>query len=169
MGKKRILVISCGGTLEKTYDEGDGVLSNRESVIKERLFKRLRLPHTRIELNLIMAMDSLDMTDEHRQILVDAIDQDQGQSPIVVIHGTDTMDQSASYVMKKIKRPKIPIVFTGSMKPLEMADTDAIQNAIEAIMVASLKEPGVYISFHGKVFQGDKAKKDFKLKTFVDK
>lgn len=166
--RKKVIVISCGGTIEKTYDEGYGRLRNEESTIEQRLFNRLRLPHTKIEVHSLMNIDSLFMTDEHRKTLLERIKSEKCKScPVVVIHGTDTMDQSARYICDYLSEKKAPIVFTGAMKPLELKDTDGFQNVVEALLAAKTMDPGVYISFHGEVFKAHEAKKDQDLKTFV--
>ena len=43
----KVIVITTGGTIEKTYDELEGTLSNRGSHLQEML-KRIRLPYTEI-------------------------------------------------------------------------------------------------------------------------
>lgn len=167
MKKSKISVLSCGGTIEKTYDEGDGSLKNRESILGDMLFNRIRHPHHVLDIKAIMHVDSLDMKDEHRMLLTRSISHAQEKgNPILVIHGTDTMTESAKFVEVKLEQVKVPIVFTGAMKPMGFIDSDALQNVSEAILACDLADPGVYICFHGKLIPASKAKKNYDTKTF---
>ncbi len=167
MAQAKISVISCGGTIEKTYDEGDGSLKNRESILEDMLFKKMRHPHHDLSVKAIMHVDSLDMKDEHRVQLLNAIRHElKGEQPVLVIHGTDTMDKSAQFVQESLEDLKYPVVFTGAMKPLGFIDSDALQNVSQALMVCELSSPGVYICMHGKVIPANLAKKNYETKTF---
>lgn len=166
-----ITVISTGGTIEKTYDEFDGSLRNRESEIKYRLLTRLRMPYTRLHLFALMAKDSLFMTDYDRVLIAKTIQAQQDKEfPIVVLHGTDTMAKTANVVLKDFVDRKIdikkPIVFTGAMKPMGFDDSDAGQNITEALLAAKILKPGVYISFHNRIFELPNVRKNKENRTF---
>ncbi len=165
--KVPIVVISTGGTIEKTYDEGDGSLLNRRSVIKKRLLERLRFPYTELRVFPILAKDSLGMTDYDRDLLATTIENHfVDQHPIVVLHGTDTMVLSAEFCQQKFPCPPVPIIFTGSMKPLGLEDSDARQNVTEALLAAKILAPGIYISFHNRIFSVPGVQKDKRKRTF---
>jgi L-asparaginase len=165
---EKIIVLTTGGTIEKTYDEIEGSLKNRETIIRHRIEDGLRLPYTSIEVKSVMAKDSLDMTQEDREQILKAIKDlaKSHQSPIVVLHGTDTMQQTAELVEKSWNGPTIPIVFTGAMRPLGFVDTDAVQNVIEAMILAKVLGPGVYISFHSRLFHVPGVRKNKQSGTF---
>ncbi|MBF0361202.1 MAG: asparaginase [Oligoflexia bacterium] len=165
--KIKIIIISTGGTIEKSYDENDGQLINRFSVVEDRVLERLRLPYTEVDVRPILAKDSLFMDEHDREVLSKAILQfmEEGH-PIVVLHGTDTMDKTLRYCVDHIQNPKVAIIFTGAMRPLEFEDTDGIQNIIEAMMGCKLLAPGLYLSFHNRIFSGASFKKDRKHLTF---
>ena len=166
---REITIITTGGTIEKTYDELEGTLENKESTIKNMLLARLRLPYTRLNLFSVLSKDSLFMTEEDRNLLVMFLKGQMGQrpnNPILVLHGTDTMAQTAEYCHEHIKELKAPLIFTGAMRPLGFLDSDAPQNVTEALLAAQLLSPGVYISFHNRIFplpgvQKNKAKGTF--------
>lgn len=170
MSQKKVIIFTTGGTIEKSYNELDGSLRNRQSLLKNRLLSRLRLPHTQVELKELMAKDSLHMTDEDRnkiaQSLVGAMKK---KHPIIVLHGTDTMEVTAQYCFNTIKRPKVPIVFTGAMRPVGFEDSDAVQNFMEAMAVCHVLKPGFYISFHNHVFQVPNVTKNRRKRTFVER
>lgn len=162
-----ITIITTGGTIEKTYDETDGILLNRESIIKKKILTRLRLPYTRIFVHSILAMDSLDMTDRDRHIVLLSIQQHLIQKrPVVVLHGTDTMELSAQYCFKELSNLEVPVVFTGAMKPLGFDDSDAMQNVTEALLACQFLDPGVYISFHNRIYKVPGVRKNKKKRTF---
>jgi L-asparaginase len=165
-----IIVMTTGGTIEKTYDEFDGSLSNRESSIRQRILSKLRLPYTKLNVFSLMAKDSLYMTDYDRSIITKTIESHLYKAlPIVVLHGTDTMAKTANMVYEKLKDSKelkAPIVFTGAMKPMGFEDSDSNQNVTEALLAAKILEPGVYISFHNRVFKLPRVRKNKEQRTF---
>jgi L-asparaginase len=164
---QEIIVITTGGTIEKTYDEFDGSLHNRESVIKAKIMSRLRLPYTSLQVFSVMNKDSLFMTDDDRNLLLQFIkSQLEKKIPMVILHGTDTMAVSAELCQREIDHPLVPIVFTGAMKPLGFEDSDALQNVTEALLASKLLAPGVYLSFHGRVFGVPGVKKSRERGTF---
>lgn len=164
---RRMILISTGGTIEKTYDESDGSLENRGTVMEQKLRARLRLPYTNIEVLPVLSKDSLHMTDADRvsiwQAIQDAMPRVDG---IVVLHGTDTMTVTARFCWERCKDPKIPVVFTGAMRPLGFEDSDALQNVTEAMMAAKIILPGFYLSFHNQLFTIPKVRKNRELMTF---
>ena len=168
MKKKNILVLTTGGTIEKSYSEDDGSILNKESIFKERLLRRLRLPHTEIEVLEVMSKDSLDMTQDDRETIATTLKEKSKQHDgIVVLHGTDTMEKTLKHCFDKIKNLNIPIVFTGAMRPAGFEDSDAQQNFTEALFAAQTCGAGLYISFHGALFNAPKVTKNKELKTFI--
>lgn len=163
----RINIITTGGTIEKTYDESDGTLANKETSIKNKINQKLRLPYTEIIVHSLMAKDSLDMTlDDRREILNKIQELDKENCPIVVLHGTDTMQQSAEFVEANFDASESVVIFTGAMKPLGFEDSDALQNVTEALYAAQIISSGVYISFHNRLFDVPGARKNKELGTF---
>lgn len=163
-----VLVMTTGGTIEKSYDEFDGSLANRESQIKERILHRLRLPYTKINVFSLMAKDSLHMTDYDRTLIMKTIESHLSKKkPIVILHGTDTMAKTAKLVYESLgSQLEVPVVFTGAMKPMGFEDSDANQNVTEALLAAKVLKPGVYISFHNKIFELPNVRKNKEKRTF---
>ncbi|MFA6235875.1 MAG: asparaginase domain-containing protein [Bacteriovorax sp.] len=162
-----VIIITTGGTIEKTYDEFDGSLENRGTVIKNRILSKLRLPYTNIHIVPLMSKDSLFMDDTDRDLLAKTLlEETKKNSPIVVLHGTDTMAQSAKYCFEQIKNLSVPVVFTGAMIPMGFEDTDATQNVTEALLAAKLLEAGFYISFHNQIFLVPHVQKNKEKRTF---
>ncbi len=167
MDKKKIIILTTGGTIEKCYSEYDGSLKNRQSRLKKSLLSRLRLPHIRVHLEEVMAKDSLYMTDEDREKIWQTVfGCFSKKHPIVILHGTDTMVQTAGYCHGQCSPPPVPVVFTGAMKPIGFEDSDAVQNLIEALCLCQVMTPGFYISFHNQIFQVPHVKKNRRRRTF---
>ncbi len=164
--KRKVIVMTTGGTIEKIYDEDSGTLSNRGSHMRQML-QRLRLPYTDVEHHDLMSKDSLDMTEKDRKILVTAVERLLGQNaPILILHGTDTMEITAQRLYETFPDLSIPIILTGAMKPFGFEDSDALQNFTEALIATDLVKSGVYISMHGKIHKMPGVRKNRKHRTF---
>ena len=70
--KKNVIVITTGGTIEKTYDEKEGTLSNRGSQLLA-MKQGLRLPFTEIQHHDLLWKDSLEMTDYDRSTILESV------------------------------------------------------------------------------------------------
>lgn len=164
-----LYILATGGTIEKIYDEFEGSLQNRDTIVKNKILQRLRLPYTDITVKQIMSKDSLYMDDDDRKFILDSLKaHEKGEHPIVVLHGTDTMDLTTKYCFDHYPSVKVPVVFTGAMKPLGFDDSDAAQNVIEAIFAARILPPGYYVTFHGKLFKVPNFKKNKQKGTFEE-
>ena len=162
-----VVIITTGGTIEKTYDEFDGSLQNRGTSIKNRILTKMRLPYTNILVQPLLSKDSLYMTDEDRTLICATIEEQMAKNfPIVILHGTDTMSTTAEFCYQKISTPLVPVVFTGAMIPMGFDDSDAAQNVTEALLAAKLLTPGFYISFHNQVFKLPQVRKNRDKGTF---
>lgn len=168
---KKIILISTGGTIEKTYDELDGSLYNRGAFLKETLNSRIRLPHTEFEYLSLMSKDSTEMDDKDRKLICDEVRKFSSIGhPVIVIHGTDTMENSAKYCWENIHDEAMaPVIFTGAMKPFGFIDSDAYQNLIESLLACRLLPVGFYIVFHNEIFEVPHVTKSRSMRTFVKK
>lgn len=169
MARKRIAIISTGGTIEKTYDELQGVLENRISVLDVMLAS---LVHHNVEIVRVPLMnkDSLEMTDDdHSLIARTAGNLAAAHDGVVVTHGTDRLAMSGERMVNLLGVPKAPIVLTGAMRPYQLRNTDALQNLTEALLAVQLIAPGVYVAMHNTVLQFPGVVKDMERGTFVRK
>ena len=162
-----LTILTTGGTIDKIYDEHEGTLQNRETIIKNKILQKLRLPYRDITVRSLMSKDSLYMDDNDRNLIAAEIHRHaQHAHPIVVLHGTDTMDKTAAHCHHLHPKPAVPVVFTGAMKPMGFDDSDATQNVIEAIFATQLLAPGYYVTFHGQLFQVPHFRKNREKGTF---
>jgi len=169
-GHLKLQIISTGGTIEKTYDEYDGLLENRTTQLEKRILSRLRLPNCSFEVTPILSKDSLYFDDNDRQLVASTVEEKLNTTEIgaiLVVHGTDTMVKTADFVRLNVPCPKVPIIFTGAMKPMGFDDSDAFQNVTESILAARVCSPGgVYIVFHGRIFTVPFVQKNREKGTF---
>jgi L-asparaginase len=164
---KKIHILTTGGTIDKSYDEIDGVLDNRESIIRKQVISRLRLPYLELEFHSVLAKDSLHMQDEDRQLIVDVINRiSEHNECIVVLHGTDTMAQTAELALSCLPKVSVPVLFTGAMRPMGFINSDALQNITEAIFASQIVKPGFYVCFHGQLFNVPHVRKNRRRATF---
>ncbi|MGC6489600.1 MAG: asparaginase domain-containing protein [Planctomycetota bacterium] len=167
MTKKRIALISTGGTIEKTYCETHGVLDNQESVL-DVVLAGLRLGGTELVRVPLLNKDSLDMTErDHALIAQTATTMAAAHDGVVVVHGTDRLAVTGEHMVARGVAPEVPVVLTGAMRPYMLRNTDALQNLTEALLAVQMLAPGVYCVMHSKVLQFPGVVKDKENNTFV--
>ena len=167
MTAKRIAIISTGGTIEKTYDELSGVLSNQISVL-DVMLASLVVHGVEIERVPLMNKDSLEMDDaDHTRIARTAKAMAEDHDGVVIVHGTDRLTNTGNRIVELITEPQVPVVLTGAMRPYALRNTDATQNLTEALLAVQLVEPGVYVAMHNQVLKFPGVVKDRERGTFV--
>jgi L-asparaginase len=150
----RILV--TGGTFDKDYNELTGALFFRATHVPEMLrLGRSRVP---LEVEMIMMIDSLDMTPVHRAEIVDRCRRSPERA-IVITHGTDTMVETAR-ALGEAALPGRTIVITGAMVPYAFGSSDGLFNLGSALSFVQVLRPGVYVTMNGKYFTWDRVRKN---------
>ncbi len=148
-------IIATGGTFDKRYDPIAGVLGFGASTLPAVVERtRITLPTALEQLPLL---DSLDMQDADRERIKAACVR-APENHIVIVHGTDTMRQTAE-ILACAGLAKT-IVLTGAMIPYEIANSDALFNFGFAFGVVQTLPNGVYIAMNGQAFIWDKARKN---------
>jgi L-asparaginase len=148
-------LIATGGTFDKHYNELTGVLGFSDSHLPDVIARtRMTVP---VALDVLPLLDSLDMQDADRQRVL-ASCQAAKEQAIVIIHGTDTMRETAA-VLGNAKLAQT-IVLTGAMIPYEIANSDALFNLGFACGVAQTLPHGVYVAMNGQVFPWDNVTKN---------
>jgi L-asparaginase len=165
--KKRIALISTGGTIEKTYDVRSGDMTNKVSVL-DLMLGSLELRGIDILRVQLMNKDSLEMTPEDHALIAETADgMARIHDGVVIVHGTDRLAVTGDRIVELAGTPRTPIVLTGAMRPYELRNTDATQNLIEALLAVQLLAPGVYVAMHNAVLRFPGVVKDPDLGTFV--
>ncbi len=84
----------------------------------------------------------------------------------VILHGSDTMSYTASALSFMLENLTKPVIFTGSQLPIGDLRTDAKENLITAVQLASLKKRSrpligeVCLYFEYKLYRGNRTIKD---------
>jgi L-asparaginase len=156
-----ICIFVTGGTFDKTYDEIRGRLSFAETHLPEML----RLGRSRVDVSIrtLMMIDSLEMTDADRQLIVRSC-ADCDQSRIVITHGTDTMVDTAAAIAREVQGKTV--VLTGAMIPYAFGSSDGLFNLGSALSFAQVMPPGVYIAMNGQQFAWDNVRKNHETGVF---
>lgn len=151
-------IITTGGTFDKQYDAIIGELTLRESQLP-RLLQQARCTLS-VQLEGPLAVDSLYMTEQQRLDIAHAC-LHSSEDKIVIIHGTDTMCNTAKVVAQTLGKESLhTVVFTGAMIPYSLEASDAVFNLGCAITAVQLLPPGVYLTMSGKIFSWDNCKKN---------
>lgn len=148
-------IIVTGGTFDKQYDAIKGELTFKQTHLPAILEQaRVKVP---VEIEINQLIDSLNMTDAHRQSVLAACRAAPERS-IVVVHGTDTMAETAQVVGQAALGKTV--VFTGAMIPYSVQGSDALFNLGFALAAAQALAPGAYVAMNARVFPWDDVRKD---------
>lgn len=158
----KIKIYTVGGTIDKIYFDHKSTYEVGKPKIGE-ILKEANV-NLEYEISSILHKDSLDMTDEDRQLIFDKISSDE-QRYIVVTHGTDTMIQTAQKLKAVLDKV---IVLTGAMEPARFKYSDAAFNIGAAVAAVQILKPGVYIAMNGRIFNPDRIKKNLKRNRFEE-
>lgn len=161
MNDDPVRIIITGGTFDKHYDELRGELTFKDTHLPE-IIDRARIVSP-VAFEIVQLIDSLHMTDEHREWVRDACERSP-ERRIVITHGTDRMAQTARY-LGPLGINKT-IVLTGAMIPYQVFGSDALFNLGSAFMAARLLQPGVYVAMNGRTFQWQDVRKDYDKGVF---
>jgi L-asparaginase len=164
--RSRILIIYTGGTFGMTYDK-DGVLIPFDfASILEHLptLKNLLLEITVISFEI--PIDSSNINPGHWQVIGEVIKDNYDQHDgFVVLHGTDTMAFTASALSFMLEGLHKPVIFTGAQLPIAEPRSDARENLITSLDIASARRNGaplvneVCIYFDYVLLRGNRSKK----------
>lgn len=158
-----IKILVTGGTFDKEYMELTGELIFKNTHIHEIL--ELARCKTDIKIRTLMMIDSLDMTDYHRNIILEKC-KNSKEKKIVITHGTDTIADTALFLGKEIKDRTI--VLTGALIPYAFGSSDGLFNLGSALAFVQSLPPGVYISMNGKYFDYDNVRKNKNTGVFEE-
>lgn len=150
-----IRIFVTGGTFDKEYNELNGQLHFQNTLIPELLkMGRSRLD---IQVRTLMMVDSLEMNDTDRNIILDSCKRTP-EKQIIITHGTDTMCDTAA-ILASGNMDKT-IILTGAMIPIRFGSSDGLFNLGSALAYAQTLSPGVYIAMNGRYFNWDNVRKN---------
>jgi L-asparaginase len=159
-----IRIFVTGGTFDKDYNELTGSLVFKDTHLPEML----GLGRSRVEVSIrtLMMMDSLDMTDADRFLIVDQCRQ-AGETRIIITHGTDTMIETAAVLAAGLgPEAQKTIVLTGAMVPYAFGSSDGLFNLGSALSLVQLLPSGVYVAMNGRYFHWNRVRKNRETGVF---
>jgi L-asparaginase len=160
-GPVRVLV--TGGTFDKEYDELTGRLYFKDSHLPEML--KLGRCNLHLEIRTLMMIDSLEMTDADREIIIEQC-RSAPEHRIVITHGTDTIVDTARALAANIRDKTV--VLTGAMVPYKFGSSDGLFNLGSALAFAQTLAPGVYIAMNGRYFPALRVRKNRETGMFEE-
>ncbi len=162
-----ILLIYTGGTIGMMKDFETGAL--KAFNFKKLLQKIPELKQLDCQIETISfenPIDSSNMNPEKWVKIACMIEDNYlNFDGFVVLHGSDTMSYSASALSFMFENLAKPIIFTGSQLPIGDLRTDAKENLITAIQIASLHVKNkpvvqeVCLYFEYKLYRGNRTTK----------
>jgi L-asparaginase len=158
-----IRIFITGGTFDKEYDELTGKLYFQDSHLAEML--RLGRANLPLEIRTLMMIDSLDMNDDDRALIVEHTSH-AAESRIVITHGTDTMVETARILAAQVRDKTI--VLTGAMIPYKFGSSDGLFNLGSALAFAQTLPPGVYVAMNGRAFPAAGVRKNRQTGMFEE-
>ena len=158
-----IKIFITGGTFDKDYDEKNGKLFFKETHMNEIL--SLGRSRVDVDIETLMMIDSLDMTDKDRRLIVKSC-ANAKENEIIITHGTDTMTQTAAKIGEKILQKTI--VITGAMIPYKFGTSDGLFNIASALAYVQTLTNGVYVAMNGRIFEHDKVIKNRETGIFEE-
>jgi L-asparaginase len=158
--KKKILLIHTGGTIGMTRDSRSGML--RPDKFYASLLKVIPEISTiaSMEVEIPFVLDSAELNFQHWQKLAMIIRKRIAEvDGVVITHGTDTLAYTASALSYMLQNIPIPVILTGAQRPLEELRSDARNNLINAVELATAEIPEVAIFFDYKLMRGNRSSK----------
>ena len=159
----KIVVINTGGTFNKRYNPRTGELEVDATGSALKTLSKRWMQH--FEIVNIIHKDSLDMTNDDRLELLATI-QHSVYHKILIVHGTDTMDITATYLDHAETNKQI--VLTGAMVPFSIDPIEATANFSTAYTaLTQMQENHIYIAMNGRIGPYQTIKKERTKGHFV--
>jgi glutamyl-tRNA(Gln) amidotransferase subunit D len=144
-----ISLISTGGTIASTVDYRTGAVTaqfDAEDVLRAVPDLAGRANYRgRVVANIL----SENMTPDVWRDLAEAVREEieNGADGVVVMHGTDTMQFTASALSFMLDTP-VPVVFTGSQRSADRPSSDNVMNAVCSVEAAKADAAEVMVCMH---------------------
>lgn len=159
----KIKIFVTGGTFDKEYNELNGELFFKDTHLTEIL--ALGRSRVAVDIQTLMMIDSLQMTDQDRNKIVQNCLQCP-ENKLIITHGTDTMVETAKVLAEKVKGKTI--ILTGALIPYKFGSSDGLFNLGSALAFAQSLPAGVYIAMNGRYFYWDNVRKNREVGIFEE-
>ncbi len=161
-----VLIIYTGGTLGMAYDESGALVPFNFGQILEKIPILYTMDIAITVISFPEPIDSSNVSMSHWKdmayIIYENYDSYDG---FVVLHGTDTMAYSASMLSYMLQGLNKPVIFTGAQLPISAMRSDARENLMTSLEIATAKingepiVPEVCIFFNHLLLRGNRSKK----------
>lgn len=158
----RLRVFTTGGTIDKVYFDAKSTYEVGDPTVAH-MFEESQVAFE-FEITSLMRKDSLELTDADRVAIRVAVES-APERHILITHGTDTMPETARALHGIADKV---VVLTGALYPARFRWTDAIFNIGGAVAAVWTLAPGIWIVVNGRVYPGDKVRKDRERNCFVE-
>ena len=154
-----VVVVSTGGTIAMRPEPGTGKLV--PATTAEELLETLDWPEAPpLELDDFVRVPSFDM---HGALALSLARRVLGhRAPVVVTHGTDTMEETVYLIDRLLPDEAPPVVLTGAQRAADEPDRDGPRNLRDAIRVAASPTShgrGAMIVFAGEIHAAREVRK----------
>jgi len=158
-----IRIFITGGTFDKEYNELNGQLYFKDTHLANLLeMGRSKMP---VEIRTLMMVDSLEMNDADRELIVSQCNTCEEQQ-IIITHGTDTMADTAVILGNAIRNKTI--ILTGAMIPITFGSSDGLFNLGSAMAFVQTLPAGVYVAMNGRYFNWNNVRKNKETGVFEE-
>lgn len=165
--KPNILLLYTGGTIGMIKDFETGALRNFNFAELLNHIPELKLLDCKIStISFQDPIDSSNMDPAAWIEIAQIIEKNyESMDGFVILHGSDTMSYSASALSFMLENLDKPVIFTGSQLPIGDLRTDAKENLITSIQIATMRENGtpvvreVCLYFEYKLYRGNRTTK----------
>ncbi|MCM1034389.1 MAG: asparaginase [Paludibacter sp.] len=168
MQEKAVLLILTGGTIAMEEDPQSGALRPAGLQAIKRYMPELSQSGLKVEMSSLDPMvDSCNINPPVWSQLATLIYQNYNTyDGFVILHGTDTMAYSASALSFMLENLTKPVIFTGAQLPIGRIRSDARENLLTAIEIATTQDkygkaivPEVCIFFGDRLYRGNRTTK----------
>ncbi len=158
-----ISIIAVGGTIDKIYFDA----KSQYEVGPPNIARLLGEMNLALDYSVasLMQKDSLDLNDTDRALILKAV-QEEPSSRILITHGTDTMVETARYLLAAAEGKTI--VLTGALEPALFKTSDAVFNIGCALAAVQTLGPGVFIAMNGRIFSATNVQKNLVKNCFEE-
>ena len=163
---KKITFIATGGTIDSVFDAPSERKKIKEHSGIPDYIRNVIVPHCEFDAAEPVMIDSLDMKDEHRQKILEAVEKVESKN-IIITHGTDTMIDTALYLEKNLKDLSKTIIMVGSMIPLDgFYNSDAPFNLGYAMAQVQMNKGGIHLCMNAQCFTPSEVVKNREIGRF---
>ena len=163
---KSVLIIYTGGTFGMIADESGALVPFNFGKVAERLPELRTLGIKLTVISFPKPIDSSNVSPADWKDLGYIIEENYEQYyGFVILHGTDTMAYTASAMSFMLRGLSKPVIFTGAQLPIGFNRSDARENLITSLEIATAELDGrpriseVCIYFSHELIRGNRAQK----------